>query len=172
MCHWKYLSLGIARHREENWTVACILKSDTLCRARTCGHELNLDRGRRFADWTVVGRLQGYQDPTSSLGCIIAASPLGTRLAIANWNVIQVWALEPNALIEENEGGFYPPCYQSADSDMIELPPTTLDAEAVCFKLRFTDKENELLAVTDRGLMLWDLTPRGKGKMTVHPLSL
>lgn len=171
-CRWQYLSFGIATHREENWTVACLLKSEALCRARNCGHVLNLERGRRFLDWTVVGRLWGFQDSTNSLGCIVAASNHGTRLAVANWNTIYIWALEPNALIERNASGFYPPCSQSASSGMIELRPVTLQLGAVCFKLRFTDKEDELLALTDRGVVYWNFGPLGKGERTVHKLEI
>lgn len=172
MCNWKYLSFGFATHREENWTVACLLKSEAFCRSQNCWHMLNLDRGRRISEWTVVGRLWGFQDSTSSLGCIVAASPGGTRIAVANWTVIYIWALEPNALIEENADGFYPLSCQSRESGMVEIRPIALQTETVCFRLRFMDKENELLALTDRGVMHWDLGPLAKGERTVHRLAI
>ncbi|EAW13319.1 F-box domain protein [Aspergillus clavatus NRRL 1] len=172
MCHWQYLSLGIATHREENWTVACLLKSEALCRTQSCGHTLNLDRGRRFTDWTVVARLWGFQDSSNSLGCKVAASDRGTRLAVANWNVIYVWALEPGALIEENSSGFYPVCFRSKGSGLIELRPIVLPLDGVCFKLGFTQREDELLAITDRGVMYWDLGPLGRGSRDIQQLVL
>lgn len=172
MCNWKYLSLGIATHRRENWTVACLLRSEALCQSRNCGHILNLDRGRRFTEWTVAGKLAGFQDSTSSLGCITAASPRGTRIAVANWNVIYIWALEPNSLIEDNSDDFYPPDSQSASSGLVELQPVILPLGAVCFKLRFLDKEDELLAFTDRGVVHWDLGPLAKGEREVIRLAI
>jgi hypothetical protein len=171
MCHWRYLAFGIATHRKENWTVACLLKSEARCQAQNCGHILNLDRGRRFSQWTIVARLWGFQNPTNSLGCKIAASDRGTRLAVANWNVIYVWALEPNALIEENANGFYPTSFRSTSSGVIELRPIVLPLDAVCFKLGFTHQEDELIAITDRGLMYWDLGPLGKGQRITQRLT-
>lgn len=172
MCHWKYLAFGIGRHQNGNQTIACLLKSEAICRSFRCGHQLNLDRGRRFADWTVVGQLTGYRDSTNSLGCIVAASRGGTRLAVANWNVIHIWAIEPNALIEENESGFYPSIVQCPNTGIVMLEPVVLQLGAVCFKLRFTDNENELLAITDRGVMCWNLGALNKGERTSHKLNL
>ncbi|KAE8403602.1 hypothetical protein BDV37DRAFT_272024 [Aspergillus pseudonomiae] len=158
-CHWKYLALGIATHRTEDWTVACLLKSEASCSSQLCGHILNLERGRRFFDWTVVARLWGFQDSNNSLGCKVATSKHGTRIAVANWNVLYIWALQPSALIKQNSNGYYPPLLLSPDSGMVELRPIVIPLDAVCFKLRFTDVEDELLAITDRGLMYWDLGP-------------
>lgn len=172
MCNWKYLSLGIAMHQIENWGVACLLRSEALCQSRNCGHTLNLDRGRRFTDWTVVATLSGFQESTSSIGSIAIASPLGTRIAVANWDTIYIWALEPISLIEDNSDGFYPKASQAADSEVVELRPIALPLDAVCFKLMFLDKEDELLALTDRGLMHWDLGPLGKGERETIQLDI
>ncbi|OJJ46341.1 hypothetical protein ASPZODRAFT_151906 [Penicilliopsis zonata CBS 506.65] len=168
MCTWKYLALGIAKHREANWTVACLLKSEARCRATNCEHVLNLDRGRRFSNWTVVARLWGFQEASNSLGCIVATSQNGRRLAIANWNKILVWAFEPSELIEQNSSGFYPPNFLSETSGMVKLRPVVLQTEAVCFKMRFMENENHLVALTDHGLMYWDLQSLGTGARTTH----
>ncbi|KAL3460566.1 hypothetical protein BJX64DRAFT_263001 [Aspergillus heterothallicus] len=163
VCRWRYLSLGIATHREENWTVACLLRSEATCRASNCRHQMNLERGRRLQDWTVMARLWGFRDATDSLGCKVAASKLGTRIAVANWNVIYVWALEPGALIDGDPEEYYDASWKSAITGQIELHPIALKLDAVCFQLRFTEEENDLVAITDRGIMLWDLTPSGRG---------
>lgn len=164
VCHWRYLAFGTATHREENWTVACLLRSEARCRARNCGHVLNLDRGRRFADWTIVARLWGYKRPSNSLGNLVAASAGGTRIAVANWREVYVWALEPQELIEGNASEFYPACWRSTNppEGIVELRPIVLRLEAVCFKLCFVG-EDQLVALTDRGLLCWDLGPRGTG---------
>lgn len=197
VCTWKYLSLGVATHRKEGWTVACLLKSQTTCRSNHCGHTLNLKRGRRFGLWQVVARLWGYRKPNNSIGGIVATSSGGTRIAIANWDVIYVWALEPNEIIEENVGGYYRSPYASPRSssssfsspspasntgegterarnkstavdeaweEMVELKPIVLPLGAVCFKLEFVPgQEDDLVALTDRGVMSWYLGPSGKG---------
>lgn len=172
MCNWKYLSLGIGKHRTENWSVACLLRSEAFCRSRNCTHELNLDRGRRFTDWTVVAILSGFHESTSSIGSIATKSPGGTRIAVANWDAIYIWALEPASLIRDNEDGYYPPCSQAENPNVVELQPVALPLDAVCFKLRFLENENKLLALTDRGLMHWDLGPLCKGERRAVELSL
>ncbi|KAL4785854.1 hypothetical protein BJX76DRAFT_346748 [Aspergillus varians] len=171
VCRWRYLSFGIATHRKQNWTIACLLRSEATCRAIRCGHTLNLDRGRRLTDWVVVARLWGFRDSTDSLGCRIAASTEGTRIAVANWNVIYVWALEPGALINMDPEKYYPSSWRSSSTGHIELQPIVLHLDAVCFQLRFTEKENELVAITDRGIMLWDLTLSAKGTRTCRELA-
>ncbi|KAE8348495.1 hypothetical protein BDV28DRAFT_143345 [Aspergillus coremiiformis] len=171
-CQWKYLAFGIGTHRTEGWAVACLLKSEAVCSSERCGHVLNLERGRRFPDWTIVARLWGFRDSTNSLGCKVAASKRGTRIAVANWNVLYIWALQPNALIEQNTNGFYPSLLQSPGSQVIELRPIYLPLDAVCFKLQFTEAENELLALTDRGLMYWDLGPLGSGQRMTKQLAI
>ncbi|KAL6231775.1 hypothetical protein BDW75DRAFT_219331 [Aspergillus navahoensis] len=158
VCRWIYLSLGIATHRKENWTVACLLRSEASCRASNCRHILNLDRGRRLRDWGVVARLYGFRDSKDTLGSKVATSPKGTRIAVTNWNVLYIWALEPGALINMDPENYYHPSWRSSSTGQIELRPIVLRLDAVCFQLRFTEKEDELVAITDRGIMLWNLT--------------
>ncbi|OOQ85783.1 hypothetical protein PEBR_23814 [Penicillium brasilianum] len=165
-CHWQYLTVGIATHRVEHWTVACLLKSESNPQAFRCGHVMNLDRGRRFDHWTTVAQLGGYQESNTSEGSLIAASPLGTRIAIASWNTVTVWALEPRVLVDE-EAGHYPESWINS-AGLTELRPAAIQLDAVCLQLKFTDNENELVAITDRGLMLLDIRPSGRGVQTVE----
>src|SRR5205085_4552904 len=99
-----------------------------------------------------------------------ATSRGGTRLAIANWKSIYIWALSPQEIIDENSSGFYPPNMKS-NHGVVELKPIVIQPDAVCFKLGFTDQENELMALTDRGMMRWNLGPIGKGMKTNVVLS-
>lgn len=172
VCRWRYLSLGIATHRKENWTVACLLRSQATCRSLRCGHSMNLDRGRRLTDWVIVARLWGFRDSTDSLGCKIAASSEGTRVAVSNWNVVYVWALEPGVLIDMDPEEYYHSSWRSPSTGQIELRPVVLHLDAVCFQLRFTEKENELVAITDRGIMLWDLTQSTRRSRTCQELPI
>lgn len=177
-CSRKYLTFGTATCRypthgtsqEELWTVACLLRSEIQCHVRNCEHTVDLDGGRQLDNWTVAARLWGFQKPSNSLGCIVAVSTRGTRLAVANWDFLYVWALEPEELIEDNANGFYGPFSRSTMTKMIELRPILLQLHAVCFKLRFLERENELLALTDRGVMYWDLSSSGNGEKTTHKM--
>lgn len=165
-CHWQYLAVGIATHRINHWTVACLLRSESNPQAFRCNHSMNLDRGRRFDDWTAVAQLGGYQEHNTSQASIIAASPLGTRLALASWNTVTVWALEPRVLIDE-EAGHYPASWINS-AGLTELRPVEVKLNAVCSHLKFTENENELVAITDRGLMLLDIRPSGRGIETIE----
>lgn len=168
-CHWKYLAFGIATHRVENWTVACLLRSEAYCRSHHCGHVLNLDRGRRFDDWTVMAQLGGFQESNTSHGSLAAASILGTRIAIASWKTVSIWALHPRELIEDEGDEFYPEPWKNSDG-LTELRPVVIQLDAVCSQLRFTDSEDRLVAITDRGFLTIDLRPDGRGVQAVERL--
>ncbi|OJD24633.1 hypothetical protein ACJ73_04000 [Blastomyces percursus] len=164
ICHWKYLALGTAidKHGE---LVACILLSEAQCRASHCVHIENLDRGRRFDNWRVVARLAGYSTSMNSLPGIVAASPRATRLAIANWKTITVWPLDPRAIIKRNADGVYPESMIDVGvTGAVLLEPVVLESEAVCFKLRFGETEDEIVSLTDRGLMRWEIGAGAMGR--------
>lgn len=164
-CHWQYLAVGIATHRVEGWTVACLLRSASTPRSYRCTHAMNLDRGRRFDEWTVVAQLSGYEESDTNQGSLIAASPLGTRIAIASWKTVTVWALAPEVIVDKEEG-YYPDSWTNSVG-LTELRPAAIQLDAVCSQLKFIDSENELVAVTDRGLMFLDIRPSGRGVETV-----
>ncbi|KAJ5622058.1 hypothetical protein N7528_005290 [Penicillium herquei] len=162
-CHWKYLAVGIATHRVQHWSVACILRSEALPLSHHCGHVMNLERGRRFEDWQIMAQLGGFQESSTSQGSLIAASQQGTRLAMASWKTISIWALEPNVVIQIDErDDFYPDSWRSEEGHL-DIPPVIIQLDAVCSQLQFTENENELLALTDRGIMLLRLKPDGRG---------
>ncbi|KAJ5605057.1 hypothetical protein N7510_010211 [Penicillium lagena] len=169
LCHWQYLAFGIATHRIENWTAACILKSEAYCRAQNCSHELNHDRGRRFDEWTVVARLLGFRQADVSHGSQVAASSCGTRIAVATWKTLYIWALEPDALLDD-EDRIYPRSWKDLDSGAIEISPVILDLDAVCYQLRFGDRQNELIVIADRGLIVVDVGRKGRGVRSTHTL--
>ncbi|KZN92804.1 hypothetical protein EN45_029650 [Penicillium chrysogenum] len=164
-CHWQYLAFGIATHRVEKWTVACLLKSESYTGPR-CTHVLNLDRGRRFDDWQIMAQLGGFREIPTSHGSPVATSRRGTRVAVVNWKTLYVWALNPSELIQDNHTGFYPSSWETS-TGVIELRPVVLQLEAVCSQLRFTEKEDELVAITDRGVMFLDIGYSGKSKQPV-----
>lgn len=173
ICRRIYLSFGMATHRTEGWTVACILKSVGRCETTTnCDYVLDLADGLQRADWMLVARLWGFQRPTNSIGCVVAASKRGSRLAVANWNVLYVWALDMSALTATYPSEFYPPWSWRDTPKAVDLGPVVIQLHAVCFQLRFLEGENELMAITDRGVMHWDLSPLGKGERRYHEVQV
>lgn len=170
-CHWRYLSVGFATHRVEKWTVACILMSESFPQAWHCTHEMNLERGRRFDQWTIVAQLGGFQESVTSQGPLIATSQLGTRVAIASWRTVTIWPLNPHSVIlysSEDYDDFYPESWQS-EAGHLELRPVIIQLDAVCFKLQFTDDDNKIIALTDKGLLFLQLDPNGKAVRVVDP---
>lgn len=161
-CQWKYLALGIATHRVEHWTVACLLKSEARCLSQRCGHVLNLERGRRYDNWNIMAQLGGFQESSTSYGSLIATSALGTRIAIASWRTISIWAIHPQELIEDKGYEFYPESWQSPQG-LTELRPIVIQLHAVCSQLQFAETEDELIAITDRGILTINLRPDGSG---------
>lgn len=160
-CHWQYLAVGIATHRVEHWSVACLLRSEASPTAHHCTHEQNIDRGRRFENWKIMAQLGGFQETNTSTGSLIATSPQKTRIAMASWKTVTIWALEPNVLID-GEDGFYPESWRT-EGGYPELQPAVIQLDAVCSQLEFTENENELVAITDRGLLLLRLKPEARG---------
>ncbi|KAK2855544.1 hypothetical protein FQN49_005086 [Arthroderma sp. PD_2] len=191
VCDWYYASVGLTRLPANGRVGAYILRSTAQCRSDRCGHILNLDRGRRIERWVVVAKLWGFKANESNLTGLIATSPGGSRLAIANWKTLYIWPLAPQEVLMRNENGYYPPAmYYSADpgassrangtslsdgeakyektedgwKDVVELRPIILDLDAVCFGLKFTGGENELTLLTDKGLMVWRLNSDGSAR--------
>ncbi|KAJ5659108.1 hypothetical protein N7507_005559 [Penicillium longicatenatum] len=160
-CHWQYLAIGIATHRVEHWSVACLLRSEASPTTHTCTHEQNIDRGRRFETWQIMAQLEGFKEANTSTGSLIATSPQATRIAVASWKTVTIWALEPNVLINR-EDGFYPESWR-AEGGYPALRPAVIQLDAVCSQLEFTENGNELVAITDRGLMLLRLKPEERG---------
>ncbi|OAX77867.1 hypothetical protein ACJ72_07829 [Emergomyces africanus] len=172
LCYWKYLALGTATDKHGE-LIACILMSEAHCRSFNCQHIENLDRGRRLDNWRVVARLAGYSTSVSSLPGIVAASRQATRLAIANWKTITVWPMDPHAIIERNATGVYPENMIDVDvTGAVLLEPVVLESEAVCFMLRFAEGEDEIISLTDRGVMRWDISAGAVGRREVSVLGI
>lgn len=160
-CHWKYLTVAIATHRVEGWSVACLLRSEASPLAQRCDHQVNLDRGRRFDDWQMMAQLGGFQEISMSRGSLIATSSGGTRIAMVSWKTITIWVLEPHQLVQD-DCDFYPESWRSTEGHLV-LQPIIIQLNAVCSQLQFTDNENELVALTDRGVLFLHLKPDGQG---------
>lgn len=170
----RYLALGMTMHRLQGWRVACLLMGEKHCPTAGCGYVFDADEWVRLYNWRAVARLWGFPRADSTLRCVIAASRGGTRLAVADWKMLYVWTIEPEAFTGGIADKVYPKSWWSRKLEMVELRPVVLQLRAVCFKLQFMEGENDLLAITDRGVMYWDLSPgtMGTGKRTSHQLNL
>lgn len=67
---------------------------------------------------------------------------------------------------------YYPRAWRSSSlSDgMVELRPVVFRLEAVCFNIIFTENEDIIMALTDKGLVTLDLRPQAQGRR--HNLQL
>ncbi|KUL88141.1 hypothetical protein ZTR_04144 [Talaromyces verruculosus] len=167
VCHWRYLSYGISADRVDGRTMACLFISHTSVNSFRCTHQTNLERGRRLSRWLPVARLCDYPDSSvSTIGCRFAVSPNSTRIAVIQWDTLYVWPLNPEEVIWFDLSDYYPPSWRSGDrlddNDMIELRPVIIRMEAVCFKVMFTENDDVIVGLTDRGLMTWDLRPQAR----------
>jgi hypothetical protein len=99
------------------------------------------------------------------MSAVMGFAEQGTRIAIAYWDKIFVWPLNPKALAEkEGHGEVYRKTYdRNMKAGIVALKPIVLDADAVVHKMAFTQSENELVAITDRGLQMWNLGPSATG---------
>lgn len=69
-----------------------------------CQHR-SLDDENLFTDHVFVAQLMGTDSPsTSPLKRIVAVSKCKRRIAIADWNVVKIFAIEPDAFFNKEKG--------------------------------------------------------------------
>lgn len=112
-CVRTHLCLGVATldlADESDWEeketrVLCILRSQTKSYSEDCKHNIDLQKMHHIGsnNATVVARLWGFEEMHTSLTGknVVAISPGGTRIAIAMWNKVYVYALNPKVLCDE-----------------------------------------------------------------------
>jgi hypothetical protein len=92
------------------------------------------------------------------------------------WDALYVWPLNPEGIIRFDTSDYYPKAWRSGermdDNDMIELHPVIIRMEAVCFKLMFTENDDVIVGLTDRGLMTWDLRPQARRRRSTVNLDV
>lgn len=104
---------------------------------------------------------------------VMAFAQNGTRIAIAYWDKILVWALQPDVLAGKLIGGEWVHDWiyertvdENLKCSLVELKPILLKADAVVHKMAFTASENELVTITDRSVQIWNLGPSAIGRRT------
>ncbi|KAK5099782.1 hypothetical protein LTS08_005497 [Lithohypha guttulata] len=113
MCFQTHLCLGtttIDISDEHDWDekevrVLCILRSQTRYYPEDCDHRVNLQRMSHVSagNATVVARLWGWEELHTNLTGkeVVAVSDGGTRIAIAMWKKVYIYALNPRILCDE-----------------------------------------------------------------------
>ena len=175
-CRNVRLSLATATIASQNRPIACILVSDKTTLEDDCTHAINLDEQHATALTPiirVVARLWGFKLPTTTMPVVMTYAKQGTRVATACWNKIFVWPLLPKVLSGKVPYlGVYKKIYDgNLKCSLVELKPIVLNAEAVVHKMTFTENQDELVTITDKGLQIWNLGPSATGRRSDRSLS-
>ncbi|KAI9811701.1 MAG: hypothetical protein M1832_000698 [Thelocarpon impressellum] len=169
-CARKYLALGM----DPETCATYVLQFETHWPRTLCAHTTDYENYRidGAADWDMVARLCGVRAGSSSLGNVMAISPRRTRIAVANWTDVRVWALAPSVLVEGQAAlaAHYPPERLGADDGAARLPSVRLPPQGVVHRLCFQD-EDALYAMADGGLVKWALGPGSRGARRIHRLA-
>lgn len=137
----------------------------------------------------VVAQLEGLDVHTqSSLGIVMAVSQDSRRIALATWDRILVYALDPRAFLERTPGlplaggfkadnAYLERCghdyyHKSSEyENIVGLRPVELPKAGVVFSMAFRG-QNELWGLTDQGLVKWRFGARCDGRREEVPLPL
>lgn len=110
-CFVTHLCLGTATvdvgddEDENEVRVLCILRSQSRLYPENCEHRVSLQRMTHVSagNSTVVARLWGFEELQTNLTGkeIVAVSQGGTRIAIAMWNKVYIYPINPKVLCED-----------------------------------------------------------------------
>jgi hypothetical protein len=170
-----FATVTLAKHYP---TIACILQSSETIPEDGCPHAVDLDETPSPAStlyFSIVARLWGFKQQPTTMPTVVAFAQQGTRVAIAYWDEIFIWTLQPKALAQPVDKlighQIYEKTYdRNLQCSIVELKPVVLKAEAVVHKMAFTANENELVTITDKGLQIWNLGPSASGRRRVDLL--
>lgn len=138
-----------------------------------CSHIVNSDEPQDLYPYAIpLARLCFFGPPVTTMPTVMAFAEQGTRIAIAYWDKIFIWPFRPEILAGTyDDCQSYPETYdKNLKCHVVELKPIVLKAEAVVHKMTFTASENELVAITDKGLQIWNLGPSATGLRSISML--
>ncbi|EEP77740.1 predicted protein [Uncinocarpus reesii 1704] len=158
-CHWKYLALGIGTHPVEkrDGCVLAPLRSHlpALIAVGTFQTSTGADVSTGGPSSLAYGAIRSATTPFPESSPHLPEGSV-SQSQTGMWSTV---------ILEGDQGDeweYYPQHMKSADG-VVELKPVILQPGAVCFSLQFSRSEDELIALTDKGLMKWDLGPAGRG---------
>ena len=156
-CRKSYLSLGRteASSAGDRPSQLFIVRYEEFNLPRDCDHEMNLDWHRTHGK--PIALLAGFRQDSNKFGSVLAISPDGCRISAAIWRRVYVWSISPKMLVEGNLDLYFPQQDFNVRLGLGRVLPTLLPtSEGVVHRLIWTSETN-LFAVTDQGLMSWDL---------------
>ena len=158
-CRKSYLSLGRteASSTGDRPSQLFIVRHEEFNLPDDCDHEINLDWHGIPGSGKPTALLAGYRQDSKKSGSVLAISPDGSRISAAMWRRVYVWSINPRMLVEGNLDLYFPPQDFNARLGLGRVLPTLLPiSEGVVHRLAWTSETN-LFAITDQGLMSWDL---------------
>jgi hypothetical protein len=164
-CHCHYLALGSSIDDAD--TVLILSKK---VQNDMCQRTVNLSAVNRNAgSWEAAAHLAGYKRPDTNLHGVVAYSPGSTRIAIANWTNIYIWPFEPRQLIGERFHDEY--YHHRRGQQPVILFPAIIPVGSVVHQLAFgADSEDVLWALTNKGLIVFNIGPSCDKKVRTHAM--
>ena len=166
MCRTSYLALGECTDSDfvggPNSSNVFIVSGEIDAAPQACNHTPNLDAGRRNGTWNTLALLSGWRHGTSSLGTVVAISGKGTHVAAATWDRVLIWSLDPHLLHQGSLEHYFPACDWNQGKGLGRLRPVRVRSAGVVYAMCWVG-ESVLYAVTDGGLVRWDVGPRADG---------
>ncbi len=165
-CVTRLMGVAAATHSEDH--VALIAECTLEHRAHICGHQPRRILSSRCTIWNALADLEGFKLDAfdaghSSLGNVMAVSPRGTRVALSHWAQLRVWALVPDAMHEEGLELFFPTEDFCQETMTGIIRHVELSSQGVIHSMCW-HSEDHLYAMTDRGLVRWDVGPMACGR--------
>ncbi|KAL8793390.1 MAG: hypothetical protein Q9195_003976 [Heterodermia aff. obscurata] len=169
MCRTSYLALGECTDSDfalsaggPNSSNVFIVHGEIDTAPTACSHTPSLDAGRRNDDWKALALLSGWRHGTSSLGTVVAISSKGSHVAAATWDRVLVWSLDADLLHQGALEHYFPACDWNQKKGLGRLRPVRVRSAGVVYAMCWVG-ECVLYAVTDGGLVRWDVGPRADG---------
>lgn len=136
--------------------------------ANMCEHQPKRMWTSWCTDWKALARLDGFKldgfhAGLSSLGNVMAISPQGTRIALSEWAQLRVWALSPDAIGDKAQELYFPAADICDETGIGTLRHVELPSQGVIHSMCWQG-EDRLYAMTDKGLVRWDVGPMACGR--------
>ena len=170
-CETTYLAIALAVNDRVKPNVFVVGGSVHWPATTICTHSRSLEEGiRNLTGWRAHGFLAGWRQGESSIGTVMATSPGGTRIAAATWTNVLVWSIEPDLFRPGEPYYYFRQQEYNARRKIGRLRPVKLPSRGVVHSMQWMN-ETVLYAMTDQGLVRWDLGGMSSGKERTYSLN-
>ena len=170
VCVNSYLALGLPdpyyEESEEGMQYLFVLLYEDIINTAICKHSVRLDRLYPRVEWTPVALLAGWRPNNGTMGSLIEISPRGTRIASAAWDRVLVWTIDPEQLHQGDLAHYFPPRDYNAQKGYGRIRPILLPPQGIVHAMKWIN-DKVLYALTDKGLVSWNVGPRASGKRRI-----